>query len=173
MVRTGRDSDAKEKKERQVIFATKLSGTGKDSKLKIEGKIYTKLLDDLVTHPALAEFDLGKAATLAPKEGAALNIESLAADGGKLWIGFRNPKTKNNETLLVPLLNPTEIIKEDGRAQLGYPVTLSWVDWAFAIWRWNDGFLIIVGDFDDRFAEGAKPSRMFFWKTGTDRTTSV
>ena len=102
----------------------KLSGTGKDSKLKIQGKIYTKLLDDLVNHPALAEFDLGKAATLAPKEGAALNIESLAADGRKLWIGFRSPKTKNNETLLVPLLNPTEIIREDGRAQLGDPVTL-------------------------------------------------
>ena len=165
----GRDSDAKEKKERQVVFATKLSGTGKDSKLKIEGKIYIKLLDDLVTHPALAEFDLGKAATLAPKEGAALNIESLAADGGKLWIGFRNPKTKNNETLLVPLLNPTEIIKEDGRAQLGDPVTLKLGGLGVRdMAAWNDGFLIIVGDFDDRFAEGAKPSRMFFWKTGTD-----
>jgi hypothetical protein len=33
---------------------------------------------------------------------------------------------------------------------------------------WNDGFLIIAGDFADRFAFGAKPSRVFSWKPGTE-----
>ena len=120
-----RNKNAEEKKERQVLFATKLSGSGKDAKLEIAGKVYTKLLDDLVSDPALALFDLGKAATLAPKDEGALNIESLAADGDKLWIGFRSPINKAKEALLVPLLNPMEAIKEGARAKLGGPVTLN------------------------------------------------
>ena len=96
----GRNEAAKEKKERQVLFATKLTGVGKDAKLEIVGKVYTKLLDDLVNDPALVPFDLGKAATLGPKEEGGLNIESLAADGGKLWIGFRNPIGKNAKDAL-------------------------------------------------------------------------
>jgi hypothetical protein len=35
---------------------------------------------------------------------------------------------------------------------------------------WNDGFLIIAGDFVDRFEPGAKPSRVFWWKPGTEPT---
>ena len=31
-----------------MLFATKLSGAGKDAKLEIAGKVYTKLLDDFV-----------------------------------------------------------------------------------------------------------------------------
>jgi hypothetical protein len=49
----------------------------------------------LVSDSALAPFDLGKAATLAPKDEGALNTEALAADGDKLWIGFRNPKNRS------------------------------------------------------------------------------
>ena len=164
----GRNSEAKERKERQVLFATKLSGTGKNAKLEIAGKIYTKLLDDLVNDSALAPFDLAKAATRAPKDKDALNIESLAADGDKLWIGFRNPIGKDGKALLVPLLNPKETIKEGGGAQLGEPVTLQLGGLGIRdMVRWNDGFLIIAGDFDDRFKPGAKPSRVFSWKLGT------
>jgi len=100
-----RNNNAEEKKERHVLFATKLSGSGKDAKLEIAGKVYTKLLDDLVSDPALAPFDLASR-HLAPKDEGALNIESLAADGDKLWIGFRSPINKAKEALLVPLLNP-------------------------------------------------------------------
>ncbi len=165
----GRNKKAEEKKERQVLFATKLSGSGKDAKLEIAGKVYTKLLDDLVNDPALEPFDLGKAATLAPKDEGALNIESLAADGDKLWIGFRNPKNKAKEALLVPLLNPTEIIKEGARAKLGDPVTLKLSELGVRdMVAWRDGFLIIAGDFVDRFEPGAKPSRVFYWKPGSD-----
>jgi hypothetical protein len=164
-----RNKNAEEKKERQILFATKLSGSGKDAQLEIAGKVYTKLLDDLVNDPALAPFDLGKAATLAPKDEGALNIESLAADGDKLWIGFRSPKNKAKEALLVPLLNPTEPIKEGARAKLGDPVTLKLGGLGVRdMVAWSDGFLIIAGDFADRFQQGAKPSRGFFWKPGTD-----
>ena len=164
-----RNKNAEEKKERQVLFATKLSASGKDAKLEIAGKVYTKLLDDLVSDPALAPFDLGKAATLAPKDEGALNIESLAADGDKLWIGFRSPINKAKEALLVPLLNPTEAIKEGARAKLGDPVTLKLGGLGVRdMVAWNDGFLIVAGDFDDRFEPGAKPSRVFSWKPGTD-----
>ena len=34
--------------------------------------------------------------------------------------------------------------------------------------KWIDGFLIIAGDFVDRFQPGAKPSRVFSWKPGTE-----
>jgi hypothetical protein len=64
----GRDQLAKEKKERQVLFATKLSGVGKDAKLEIAGKVYTQLIDDLLQDSALAPFDLAKATTRAPKD---------------------------------------------------------------------------------------------------------
>ncbi len=165
----GRNENADEKKERQVLFATKLSGSGKDAKLKIAGKVYTKLLDDLVNDSALAPFDLRRAATLAPKDEGALNIESLAADRDKLWIGFRSPKNKAKEGLLVPLLNPTEAIKEGARAKLGDPVALKLGGLGVRdMVAWNDGFLIIAGDFGDRFEPGAKPSRVFYWKPGTD-----
>ncbi len=137
--------------------------------MEIAGKVYTQLLDDLVRDPTLAPFDLAKAATLAPKDEGALNIESLAADGGKLWIGFRNPKSKGNEALLVPLLNPTEIIRGGARAKLGDPLLLNLGGLGVRdMATWDDGFLIIAGDFVDRFEPGAKPSRMFSWKPGTD-----
>jgi hypothetical protein len=165
----GRNNDAEEKKARQVLFATRLTGVGKNAKLEIAGKVYTKLLDDLVKDPALAPFDLAKAATLAPKAEGGLNIESLAADAGKLWIGFRNPKSKAKDALLVPLLNPTEIIKKGARAKLGDPLLLKLGGLGVRdMVAWNDGFLIIAGDFVDRFEPGAKPSRVFSWKPGSE-----
>lgn len=165
----GRTTKAKEKKERQVLFATKVSGVGKDAKLEIAGKIYTQLVDDLLKDSALAPFDLAEAATLAPKDAGGLNIESLATDAGKLWIGFRNPKSNAREALLVPLLNPTEITKKGVRAKLGDPLLLNLGGLGVRdMVAWNDGFLIVAGDFVDRFKSGAKPSRVFWWKPGTD-----
>lgn len=165
----GRNKDAKEKKERQVLVGTKLTGTGKDAKLEIAGKVYTTLLDDLIKHPPLAPFDLGKASELAPKEPGALNIESLAADGARLWIGFRNPRVKEQQALLVPLLNPVEMISKGDAAELGEPVTLAIAGLGIRdMVAWDQGFLIVAGDFVDRFEPEAKPSRLFFWKPGTD-----
>ena len=165
----GRNKDAEERKERQVLIATKLTGTGKDAKLEIAGKVYLKLLDDLTKHPALAPFDLAKASQLAPKETGALNIESLAADGDKLWIGFRNPRVKGQEALLVPLLNAAEMINNGDPAKLGEPMTFPIGGLGIRdMVAWEQGFLIIAGDFADRFEKGAKPSRLYLWKPGCD-----
>ena len=165
----GRNEHAKEKKERQVLFATKLTGVGRAAKLEIAGEVYTQLVDDLLKDSTLAPFDLAKAATLAPKAEGGLNIESLATDRGKLWIGFRNPQSKAKDALLIPLLNPTEIIKKGARAKLGDPLLLNLGRLGVRdMVAWNDGFLIIGGDFVDRFAPGAKPSRVFSWKPGTE-----
>ena len=71
--------------------------------------------------------------------------------------------------MLVPLLNPTEAIKEGARAKLGDPVTLKLGGLGVRdMVAWSGGFLIIAGDFGDRFEQGAKPSRGFLWKPGTD-----
>ena len=165
----GRDKDAKKKKERQVLLATKLTGAGKHAKLEIAGKVYTQLIDDFLKSPALAPFDLAKAATLRPNDEGGLNIESLAADHGKLWIGFRNPKSGNKDALLVPLLNPQKMISRGARAKLGDPLLLNLNGLGVRdMVAWNDGFLIIAGDFVDRFEPDAKPSRVFWWQPGTD-----
>ena len=71
--------------------------------------------------------------------------------------------------MLVPLLNPTEIINPGARAKLGAPVALKLGRLGVRdMVAWNDGFLIIAGDYRDRFELDAKPSRLFFWKRGTD-----
>ena len=44
---------------------------------------------------------------------------------GKLRIGFRNPKNEDKDALLVPLLNPAEIIKKGARAKFGDPLLLN------------------------------------------------
>src|SRR5262249_58537952 len=137
-------------KERQVLLATKLTGVGKHAKLEIAGKVYTRLIDDLQKDSALAPFDLAKAATLGPNEEGGLNIESLAADHGKLWIGFRNPKSEGKDALLVPLLNPTKMIKKGARAKLGDPVLLNLNGLGVRdMVDWNDGCLIIASDFNE------------------------
>lgn len=165
----GRDQHANEKKERQVLFATQLTSSGKDAKLKIAGKVYTHLIEDLLKVSALASFDLAKAATLAPKREGGLNIESLAADGDELWIGFRNPQSKAKEALLIPLLNPKEILNGDVRAKFGDPQFLNLGGLGVRdMTAWDGGFLIIGGDFVDGFQSDAKPSRLFSWKPGTD-----
>jgi Protein of unknown function (DUF3616) len=165
----GRDKDAKQKKERQVLLATKLTGVGKHARLEIAGRVYTQLIDDLLKDPALCPFHLVKAATLAPNDQGGLNIESLAADHGKLWIGFRNPKSGGKDALLVPLLNPTEIIRKGSGAKLGDPLLLDLKGLGVRdMVALNDGFLIVAGDFVDRFEPGAKPSRVFCWKPGTE-----
>jgi Protein of unknown function (DUF3616) len=165
----GRNSEEKEKRNGRFSSQRNLADRAKMRSSRSQEKFTQSFSMILVNDPALAPFDLGKAAALAPKDEGALNIESLAADGDKLWIGFRNPKNKANEALLVALLNPTEAIKEGARAKLGDPVALKLGELGVRdMVAWNGGFLIIAGDSDDRFEEDAKSSRVFLWKPGTD-----
>jgi hypothetical protein len=119
---------------------------------------YGDLLSDLQADPRLRPMGLDAAARLAPKLPGALNIEGLAATPeNHLLIGFRNP-IRDGLALLVPLLNPAEII-EGGRAQFGDPIRLDLGGLGVRSMEWGNGrYLIIAGHHD---ADGV--SRLYEW----------
>jgi len=116
----GRNSSGKRREERLRLFAT----DAEDGLLQPAGAAYTRLLDDLLAAPTLQHLKLDQAAQLAPEAPGGLNIEGLAAtpEGG-LLIGFRNP-IPNGRALVVPLLNPAEVVEHGRTAQFGEPVLL-------------------------------------------------
>lgn len=118
----GRNRDGKPRPNRHRLFATRVL-PGDPPTLKFEGRPFTGLIAALAAEPALAEFDLARAATLSPEVDGGLNLESLAttADGG-LLLGFRSP-VPGGQALAVPLRNPAEVIA--GRpAVFGAPLRL-------------------------------------------------
>ena len=160
----GANSEGKPKKERQVLFATKVIGSGEGTKLEMTGTPYRNLLTDLVADHELDDFKLGEAAKNAPKEEGGLNIESLCAVGQTLYIGFRNP-IPNGKALIVPLVNPSAVVDEGKPAEFGKPILLELGGLGLRdmAW-WHDKLLLIGGDFRDRFDPKAQPSRLFLWK---------
>jgi len=119
----GRNKKGKERPNRGCFFATDIKVQGADAELVLVGKPYKSLLTDFISDPRFARFHLAGAARRAPKESDALNIEGLSATpDGHLLIGFRNP-IPDGKALLVPLLNPNEIIK-GAPARLGDPIQL-------------------------------------------------
>jgi hypothetical protein len=141
--------------------------------LEITGKPYKNLLTDLVADHELDDFKLGEAAKKAPKGEGGLNIESLCAVGETLYIGFRNP-IPNGEALIVPLVNPSAVVDEGKPAQFGKPilVDLGGLGLRDMTW-WHDNFVMIGGDFRDRFDTGAKSSRLFLWRGGSDKPVDL
>src|ERR1041385_7387829 len=119
----GRNKNGKERSNRCRLFATDFKIEQGAPILTFAGKPCKTLLQSLIADPSLDRFHLSKAATLAPKEPEALNIEGLAAaPEGHLLIGFRNP-IPEGKALLVPLLNPNEVI--EGKApQFDAPILL-------------------------------------------------
>jgi len=160
----GRNPDGKERASRQRFFATSILATNGTSSLAPLGRPYDLLLKDLCADPRLRGFNLGTAATRAPKVRGALNIEGLAATAdGRLWIGFRNP-IPEGQALIVPLLNPEEIVT-GGTARLGDPVLLPLGGKGIrSLAEWRGGFLIVAGAFD-----GGGPSQLYRWEGGTGK----
>ncbi len=158
----GRNSKGKDKPERHRIFATELITEGEKIEIRPVGQPYTALIDDLLAEPALERYGLQAAAKLAPKEKNGLNIEGLAATPeGHLLIGFRNP-IPDGKALLVPILNPAEIIKGT-KAKLGAPIELDLQGLGIrAIGLYENRYVIIAG----APAEGGL-SRLFEWTPGT------
>ncbi len=106
----GRNKNGRERVNRGCFFATDIKLTGDTVELTPAGRVYRHLLPDLTSDARFARFHLAEAATRAPKEANALNIEGLAATPeGHLLIGFRNP-IPGGKALLIPLLNPDEVI---------------------------------------------------------------
>jgi hypothetical protein len=121
----GRNKDGEVRLSRQRFFATRITG-GDQPRLEVTGRPYGNLLRDLVNDPQLAGFELEDASEKAPKKKNALNIEGLCArPDGSLLIAFRNPVPKK-QALLIPLLNPAELVKGTGAlARFGPAITLS------------------------------------------------
>jgi hypothetical protein len=149
------------------FFATRASPDGET--LQLEGKPYTRLLDDLLAAPQLATFGLGVAATRAPKEEGGLNIEGMTAmaDGKSLLIGFRNPLPQG-KALTVSLLNPTELLQGKA-ARLGSARLLELGGLGIrAISRWRGRYLFIGGPIS-----GQGGSRLFTWDGGAGEPSAV
>lgn len=106
-----RNSDGKERPNRQRLFATRIAKTTNGFALEPVGKPYRGLLAALLTEPKLSQFKLGDAARLSPEERGGLNIEGLAATAhGGLLVAFRNPLPEN-KALLVAIENPDDIME--------------------------------------------------------------
>jgi hypothetical protein len=119
----GRNKNGKERSNRCRLFATDIKVNGEEVALTPVGKPYKNLLNDLETDARFEGFHLAEAASRAPKEQGALDIEGLAATpDGRLLIGFRNP-IPQGKALVIPLLNPGEVM-EGGTAKLGAAMQL-------------------------------------------------
>jgi len=154
----GRNAKGEASPNRQRFFATTVSVDGEVVTIQPIGSPYGDLLLDLEADPRFRPMDLEAAARLAPKLPGALNIEGLATTpDGHLLIGFRNP-VPDGLALLVPLLNPAEII-EGQHARFGDPIRLDLGGLGIRSMGWGNGrYLIIAGHHDD---DGI--SRLYEW----------
>lgn len=120
----GRNKTAKERVSRHRLFATDVKVDGSDVTVTGSGQPYTQLLDDLLADSRLAKYRLAEAATRKPKAEGALNIEGLVGTPEKsLLVGFRNP-IPDGKALLVPILNPSEVVAGTARSKLGPAIEL-------------------------------------------------
>lgn len=155
----GRNAAGKVRESRDRFFAVRAVPEGKRVSLALEGQPYLRLLADLLSSPALVRLGLPTAASKAPKEPGALNIEGLAATPQRtLLIGFRNPIIEE-KALVVPLLNPFEVLQGE-RARLGDPLFLDLAgrgvrDMVFL----GDRHIVIAGSFD-----GSGKARLYEWR---------
>jgi hypothetical protein len=171
----GRSRKGNLKPDRYAFFATRLS-PGKRLQMPTTKKPYRKLIEDMLAEPLLATNDeYGIAAStrlevqhdsmLAPKREG-FNIEALAPFGKEgLYIGLRNP-LKDGKAILIPLLNPREVIEKNARARFAKPILLDFGGLSFRDMAYvpasngvPEGYLIIAGSRDnsDRFG-------IFFWQ---------
>jgi len=136
----GRNKDGKLRPNRYRFFATDLLVENRSVKLRPVGEPYTTLVHELLKTDSAHRLGLDKATRfgaelkkkdrekLAPKNEG-LNIEGLcaSADGGTLYIGFRNPRPKDKQdgrvkAIVIPLLNPDRVIEKGEAPIFGEPM---------------------------------------------------
>lgn len=145
----GTNKEGKVQDRRRRFFAMDIV-EGDTPTLKQFGKPYSKLIEDLTTDPRYTKYGLDKAATKAPKERDAFNIEGLAATAdGKLLIGFRNP-LPGKKALIVPLENPGELVSSGAKAKFGDPIEVKLDERGIrSIELIGSSYLIVAGPFDE------------------------
>ena len=121
----GADGKGRPRPSGRRLFATQVAVVDGRAQFTPVGQPYEMLVQDFIADPELQSYGLKAAAKRAPKTPNALNIEGLTAtpDGG-LLIGFRNP-IPQGKALVVPLLNPKDVVMGLAKAKLGAPILLS------------------------------------------------
>jgi hypothetical protein len=136
----GRNKDGKLRPNRYRFFATEVDVNDRSVTLRPVGEPYKSLVHELLKTNAALKLGLDKATRfgedlkkkdrekLAPKNEG-LNIEGLcaSADGGTLYIGFRNPRPKDKKdgrakAIVIPLLNPNRVIEKGETPVFGEPM---------------------------------------------------
>jgi hypothetical protein len=161
----GRSSSGKFRPERLRLFATRVADG--DFRVDWVGS-YDRLLSDLLSEPDLARFELSVASERAPKEPGGLNIEGMTArvEGG-VWIGFRNP-VPEGRALLVPLLNPENVVTKGEKADFGPPVTLDLAGLGVrSLSSWRGNYLIVAGRTD------SEPGSALYTWNGRDQPVRI
>jgi hypothetical protein len=120
----GRNKKGKPRPERMRFFATRWDG----SKLAISGTTRADLLLEALKDDAWNGLGLKTASEKAPEAPGGLNIEGLAeGPASSLLIGFRSPlfvRQAGLMALLLPLLNPGDVVDKNAAAEFGAPVFL-------------------------------------------------
>ncbi len=137
-----RNSAGKLREDRQRFFATEVRG----ATVAPVGKPYTGLLADLLATPMFAPLKLADAAGRAAEADGGFNVEGLAAAAdGSLLIGLRNPIPRGL-AILIPLLNPAELMDGKGPARFGPAIRLDLGGRGVrSIERVGAGYLIAAG----------------------------
>ena len=125
----GRDARGKRQNNRLRFFATPIKA---GRPVVPDNGVYKDLLRDMLEDEALAFLGLTAAVGglapgsvgPAPEDPDGFNLEGLAArPDGALLIGFRNPRPLG-KGLILPLLNPLEVVSHHARARFGRPALL-------------------------------------------------
>jgi hypothetical protein len=154
----GRNQSGRERPHHCRFFATDIETKAADVQLSPVGEPCEGLLRDLIASASLRTFNLAAAASRPPKSPGGMSIEGLAATPDKhLLIGFRNP-VPQGRALLVPLLNPDEVI-EGRHARFGAPIQMNLSGLGIRdIASWQGEFIIIGGPPD-----GGGPFKLYRW----------
>ena len=162
-----RNKKGKVDPSRYQFFAVKINVLHDELSLSCVGEPYTQLLDDMLNDPALAQYGLKEASKLPPKEKGASNIEGLCTTPEKnLYIGFRNP-IPDDKALIIPLMNPDELVKGDGPAKFGKAFQLDLGGLgirSIKYWEVRRKYLIVAGSYGDEPSnEESQASALYRW----------
>jgi len=159
-----RNKNAKLRRSRHKLFATRMLSSRENIDDKIEmkfiGQPYESLIEDIISSPSLKVPGLERASMQAAKAAGGLNIEGLSSRAdGSLLIAFRNPLI-DGKALLITLENPQGVIAGE-TARFGAAIMLSLQGLGVRAMSYVDHikrYIIVAGSYDHR-----DDFRLFFW----------